>query len=253
MSAVPAFQIFQRDFGLHLRDPRHAPRPKGVPARRARAYRELLFNNVCGVVDACFPVSRAILGPRRWQRLQQGFFAEWRSQSPLFCELSREFLRWLANAAERAALPVALPPYLLELAHYEWSELAVDIMLTAPLPPCNPESDLMQGRVLVAPAHMLLTYAWPVHRISPAYRPRKAAATQLVVFRDQDDAVQFAEINTVTARLLTLLADGRLSGYEACLQVAAELRHPNPQTVLAGGAAMLADLRNWGVIYGSRI
>lgn len=246
MNSLPAFQQFQRDFALHLRDPRAATRPQGVPARRAQAYRELLFNNVCGVVDACFPVSRELLGERRWGRLQRTFFAAWRSQSPLFCELPREFLRWL-NTGE---LPVSLPPWLPELARHEWTELAVDIMQTDPLPSYIADGDLLKGRPLLTPAHMLLAYQWPVHRIGPSYRPRKPAPVQLVVFRDGEAQVRFAEINPVTARLLALLADRRCSGREACLRVAEELQHPHPPTVLAGGAAMLNELRSWGVIHG---
>lgn len=246
MNSLPSFQQFQRDFGLHLRDPRAAGRPDGVPARRAQAYRELLFNNVCGVVDACFPVCRELLGQRRWGRLQRTFFAAWRSQSPLFCELPREFLRWL----NEGVLPVPLPRWLRELAHYEWAELAVDIMQVDPLPPHSVDGDLLTGRPLVAPAHMLLTYQWPVHRIGPAFRPRKPAAVHLVVFRDGDERVRFAEINPVTARLLTLFADGCSSGREGCLQVAEELQHPHPPTVVAGGADMLNELRSWGVIHG---
>ena len=194
MSALPEFQRFQRDFGLYLRNPRQAARPQGVPVRRAGVYRELLFNNVCGVVDACFPVSRKLLGERRWQRLQKRFFADWRSQSPLFCDLPREFLRWLSEGD----VSIPLPVWLHELAHYEWAELAVDIMQTQPLPALLAEGDLLEGVPLVAPAHMLLAYQWPVHRISLEYRPRKPAPVQLVVFRDQEDRVQFVEINPVT-------------------------------------------------------
>lgn len=241
------FQTFQESLGRYLRDPRKETLPAGVPARRASVYRELLFNNVCGVIDACFPVCRQVLGSARWQRLQRTFFAEWRSQTPLFCELPREFLRWL-NAAEKS--PVTLPAYWLELAHYEWAELAVDIMQTPPLPVLDAGGDLLAGRPFVAPAHLLLDYQWAVHRIGPDYKPRKPVPTQLVVFRDQDDAVQFASINPVTARLIALLAAGDMTGEGACLQVAQELQHPNPAAVVAGGAAIMNDLREWGVIYG---
>jgi uncharacterized protein len=246
--SLPAFQAFQRDFGLYLRDPRRAPKPEGVPDRRAGVYRELLFNNVNGVIEICFPISRRILGEVRWQKLMETFFAEWRSQSPLFCELSREFLRWL-NESEK--LPVSLPAFLLELAHYEWAELAVDIMQTQPLPAFESEGDLLQGRPLVAPAHLVLSYQWAVHRIGPDYKPRKPVATQLVVFRNQDERVQFASINPVTARLLALLASGEMTGEAACLQVAQELQHPQPATVVAGGINMMNDLKNWGVIFGA--
>ena len=50
--------------------------------------------------------------------------------------------------------------------------------------------------------------------------------------------------------VLALLAAEAISGREACLQVAAELQHPNPQVVVEGGAAMLNELKNWGVNYG---
>ena len=250
-AAVPGFQVFQRDFGRYLRAPRPGMPPGGLPAARARVYRELLFNNLRGFIDACFPISRALLGERRWARLLRRFFADWRSQTPMFTDISRDFVSWLATAEKSEALPVRLPAYLIELAHYEWAELAVDIMPTAVASEiCS--GDLMQGRPVVAPAHMLLAYRWPVHRIGLSFRPRKPAAStvQLIVFRDRDDTVQFAEINSLTARLLALLAEGRMSGLAACRQVAGELHHPQPEVVIAGGAAMLAELFNWGVIYG---
>lgn len=239
------FQSFQHAFGRHLRDPRHVGRPAGVPARRARAYRELVFNNVCGAVDACFPVCRQVLGARRWGKLQRTFFTEWHSQTPLFCELPREFLRWLDSA------DVVLPPWLRELAHYEWAELAVDIMQTPALPAFDAAADLMQGRPLVAPAHMLLSCQWPVHRIGPDYRPRKPQATQLVVYRNLDEHVQFAVINAVTARLIALLANRQMTGHAACLQIATELQHPQPGVVISGGLGMLKQLKDWGVIHGA--
>ena len=245
-----AFQAFQHELGLHLRDPRGAPKPAGVPARRARAYRELLFNNVCGVIDACFPVGRKLLGERRWGRLQRGFFADWRSQSPLFCDLPREFLRWLSHVDGAADTPVAMPAWMPELLHYEWVELAVDIMQVPSLPEVNAEGDLLEGRPVVTPAHMVLAYHWPVHRIGPDWKPRKEAETHLVVFRDSDERVQFVEINAVTARLLALLADGQKTGREACLQIAKELQHLNPEMVVSGGAVMLNDLKTWGVVHG---
>jgi hypothetical protein len=71
MATVPAFQAFQRAFARHLRDPHHTPRPAGVPARRMAVYSELLFNNVCGFLDRCFPVLRSVVGEARWRRLNR--------------------------------------------------------------------------------------------------------------------------------------------------------------------------------------
>ena len=97
------FQQFQHDFGQHLRDPHHRPRPAGIGARPAGVYAELLFNNLRGFLDACYPVTRATLGPQRWQRLMRAFFREARCQSPWFREIPKAFLDWL-NASDRPRL-----------------------------------------------------------------------------------------------------------------------------------------------------
>lgn len=241
-----AFQDFQRAFGRHLRDPHHAPRPAGVPARRVAAYNELLFNNLCGFLDACFPVSRELLGEVRWRRLNRTFYRDWPLHTPWFREIPREFVRYLGEAE----IATARPRWLAELAHYEWAELAVDIM-DAPLSAHNPAGDLMHGRPVLNPARLDLSYAWPVHRIGTDYRPRRPQATQLVVYRDAALAVQFTEINPVTAHLLALLAPGQLSGETALTQIATALQHPNPAQVLAFGRELLADLRRQGIILGS--
>jgi hypothetical protein len=249
MRAALPFQQFQYAFGRHLRDPRRHARPAGVPARRAGIYAELLFNNLTGFLDACYPVTRAVLGARRWRRLQREFFRAARCRTPWFREIAREFLAWL-NAADG----IALPPWLRELAHYEWVELALDVM-DADRPPHAPRGDLLNGVPALAPALMNLVYAWPVQRIGPEYRPRKPRRTHLLVFRDETGAggaVRFVELNPVSARLVDLLGAGGRTGRDACLQVAREIAHPDPAAVVAHGAALLEQLRAAGAILGVR-
>lgn len=240
------FQQFQHAFARHLRDPHHAPRPAGVPARRMAVYNELLFNNICGFVDTCFPVCRKTLGEARWRRLSRSFYRDWPLHTPWFREIPREFVRYLAEGNIRPALPV----WLAELAHYEWAELAVDVM-EAPTPAHDPAGDLLANPVALNPAQLNLAYAWPVHRIGPDYRPRKPQPTCLVVYRNTDDAVQFSAINAVTGRLLNLLASTPTTGEAAIRQIAAELQHPAPKQLLAHGAALLDNLRQQGIILGS--
>jgi len=243
--SLPAFQTFQMDLGRHLRDPRHVPRPHGVPARRMAVYNKLLFNNLTGFLDACFPVCRSILGETRWRRLNRTFYRDWRSQTPWFREIPREFVRYLQSAEIRQPLPRWLP----ELAHYEWAELAVDVM-TVTVPPYDPQGDLLAGWPLCNPALMNLDYAWPVQDIGPDHRPCKPQATHLLVFRDAEDRVRFASINPVTARLLHLLTSGQLTGRAACLIIAGELQHADPEAVVRFGADILDDLRRQGAILG---
>jgi hypothetical protein len=240
-----AFQRFQAEMGRHLRDPRRQPRPAATPARRMAVYRELLYNNLEGFLLACFPITRRILGDRRWPALVRAFFREARCQTPYFREIPREFLDWL-SAREPAG-----PAWLEELAHYEWVELAVDVMDVAP-PPHDPAGDPMDGIPVLAPALMNLSYNWPVHRIGPAWQPRKPVPTHLLVYRDAADEVQFLELNPVAARLVDLLLEGRLCGREACATIAAGLGHADPQAVIGHGARLLDELRAAGALLGVR-
>lgn len=250
MNAQLSFQDFQFALASHLRHPRRVPRPVGISARRTAIYRGLVRNNLEGFLLACFPITHRLLGVRRWPQLVDAFFREARCHTPYFREIPREFLHWLLTSP---SLPVTFPAWLPELAHYEWVELAVDVM-DAPAPVYNPTGNLLDEPPVLAAAAMNLAYVWPVHRISPEWRPRKPSATHLLVFRDTHEAVQFIALNPVSARLVALLqaAEGELSGRDACLRVAHELQHPEPGLLLTHGAHLLDQLRTAGAILGSK-
>jgi hypothetical protein len=240
-----AFQHWQRDLARHLRDPHHTPRPPEVPARRMAVYNELLFNNVCGFVDSCFPVCREQLGEGRWRRLCRTFYRDWPLHTPWFREIPREFVRYL----QQAHIAQPLPRWLAELAHYEWAELAEDVM-DVTVPENDPHGDLMARPVCLNPARIDVASSWPVHRIGPAWRPRRPEPVFLVVFRDARDAVQFAEINAVTARVLALLGEGRTGG-QALEQLAREMAYPDPHALSGFGQQLLISLREQGIVLGA--
>ncbi len=243
----------QREFAAHIRDPEHMPAPEGIEDRRMAIYRDLFFNNVSQLLAQGFPVLHRILGQLAWKAMVRDWFVRHRAQTPLFLELPQEFLDYLQHERVPAQ---GDPPFLLELAHYEWVELALAIdERDAALPGVDPDADLLAGRPALSPLAWPLAYAWPVHRISPDYQPAEPPPepTRLVVYRDQRDRVGFLEINRVTARLLELLGEqGRPDSGRACLmRIAAELDHPDPAVVVEGGAAILAELRARSVLLGA--
>lgn len=241
-----AFQTFQHAFARHLRDPQRTPRPPGVPARGMTVYNELVGNNLRSFLDNGFPVCRAILGETRWQRLARRFLRDWPLRTPWFREIPREFVHFLTTTPG-----LRLPRWLPELAHYEWVELAADIV-DAAIPAHDPAGDLRRQTVVLNPVLFNLAYAWPVQRIGPDWRPRQPTATHLLVHRDaQDDSVRFSEINAITARLLTLLAASPQTGEAACRQIAAELQHTDPQRLVDFGVDLLDDLRQQGIVLGT--
>ncbi|MGD2020414.1 MAG: putative DNA-binding domain-containing protein [Thiohalocapsa sp.] len=244
----------QRAFAAHIRDPERAPRPADVEDRRMAIYRELFFNNISGLLEGAFPVIRKLLADEHWRSLMRDFMIRHRAQTPLFLELSQEFLEYLGTT--RAAQDTADPPFLLELAHYEWVELALRVSDDEPDPShADPNGDLMDGIPVISPLAWNLSYRFPVHRIGPDFQPDTPgdAPTHLVVYRNRADHIEFLEINAVTQRLLTLLqGDIPRTGREAMQAIAEELSHPAPDKVVAAGARMLTDLRQRDVILGTR-
>lgn len=248
------FQNYQRAFTAHIRDPRAAPRPKGVEARRMRVYNELLINNVEGFLLACFPVSRNILGKRRWQRLLRGFFRDHACATPYFRQIPEEFLRYLAEEWQH---PDDYPEFIGELLHYEWVELELETSARdTDLPEFDPDGDLLDARPLLNPVLRLLAYRYPVQRLSPRHKPTTAPAqpTFILAFRDGALRVRFEVINAATARLLELLLeDEALTGRAALSRLAAELTPPDPAALIAHGAGILTTLHQRGAILGSRL
>lgn len=252
-SETPPFVRTQRAFAAHIRDPIANPRPPDVEDRRMAIYRDLFFNNVESFLSGNFPVLRAITPERRWQDLVRDFFARHRCQTPLFPEIAQEFLDYVQN--ERGALD-GDPSFLLELAHYEWVELALAVSdADRAAPPADPNGDLMVGIPVLSPLAWNLSYRFPVHRIGPDFLPEQAGAdlTHLVVYRTRQDKVEFLEINAVTQRLIQLLKEyPEESGQDAVTRIAKELNHPQPDTVIAGGRQLLLDLRMRDIILGTR-
>jgi len=245
-AALPEFQRYQLAFSAHIRDPRAHPRPAGVDARRMRIYNELLYNNVEGFLLACFPVLRKVLGARKWAKLVRAFFSTHRSRTPYFRQIPDEFVQFLQN---EWTAPEDYPPFTLALAHYEWIELVLSVSNRRLDRAVDAAGDLLDGVPLLNPVLANLRYDWPVQRIAPR-RTIQPVETFLLVFRDAGDEVQFSEINAFTARLLTLLEPGMLTGRVALQQIADESRHPDPALILQAGAALLQDLRTRGAIVG---
>ncbi len=248
------FQQLQHAFAAHIRDPNNQPAPDGIEDRRMTIYRDLFFNNLVKLLAGTFPVLSDIMGDEHWRVLIRKYYSTHRSQTPYFLEIPKDFLDYLQDEHQA---PNDDPPFMNELAHYEWVELALQIDTTEfDLSGIDPDGDLMAGHPVLSPLTWVLAYDYQVHQISPANQPQKPAgqSTFLVVYRNRDDQVGFMEINAVTARLLELLQDDAdtATGGELLAKIAAEINHPKPQVVSDGGKDILADLHCKVIILGTK-
>jgi len=254
LTELADFQKYQYRFTQHLRDPQNNTKPQGIEDRRMAIYRDLLFNNINSFIESGFPVLRTLYRDEAWLLLIRKFFANHKSHTPYFIEISQEFLAFLQNEYEPTAED---PAFLLELAHYEWVELNLIVSKESiNLENINPHGNLLEEIPVISPLAMPLAYQWDVQHICADYQPDTVPkqATYLVVHRDENDAVNFIEANPVTARLLALIQSEQIqSGQQALMQVAQEMQHPEPDLVVQGGHQILLKLQKAGVVLGTKI
>ncbi len=250
---LATFKKYQYEFTAHIRDPEKNAKPDGIEDRRMRIYRELLYNNVEGFISSGFPVIRKIYNDKTWHKMIRDFFARHKSHSPYFLEISQEFIHYLQNERQPQAED---PAGLIELAHYEWVELALHVSdETTNMENINANGDLLTQHPVLSPVAWPLVYRYPVHTMGPDNLPQEAPeqATYLVVYRNRNDEVHFLEINPVTARLIGLLQDNEpYTGLDAIKHISKEMNHPNPDIVKQGGKGALEELQQYGIILGTR-
>lgn len=250
-TAEPAFVEQQLAFAAHIRDPQHNPAPAGIEDRRMGIYRELFYNNVEGFLESSFPVLHRLLGEESWHALARDFFATHHCHSPLFLDIPREFLDYLN---EQRGERDDDPPFLRELAHYEWVELALSVAEDPDTEPVDEHGDLLEGVPLLSSLAWPLAYRYPVHRIGPEFQPREPGEqpTYLLVYRDARDEVGFLELNPVSARLFSLMQErtGR-NGAALLRQIASELQHPQPDLVVDNGRTILDEWRRLDIVRGT--
>ena len=242
----------QTSFAAHIRNPDSVAAPEGIEDRRMGIYRDLFFNNIRNFLASNFPVLKTLYSDQGWEQLSRDFYASFRCHTPLFPEIPREFLRYLQDH-RKAHLDD--PPFMLELAHYEWVELALslDEADTADID-VNPDADLMAGVPLLSPLAWPLSYQYPVHRIRADYQPQSAPEqpTHLLVWRQLDFNIRFMQLNEISMLLLQKLKeDSQHTGQELLTSIAAEINHPQADVVLEGGRVLMEELRNKQIILGT--
>lgn len=256
MSAAPepaSLRDLQHAFAAHLRDPQHAPAPADIEPRRMTVYTDLFFNNIESLLAANFPVIRRLHDDAAWRARVRGFYRDHRSHTPLFTEIAREFIRHLERRAEAG---LDDPPFLVELAHYEWSELALSID-EADIADvrCDPDGDVAAGVPVLSPLARVLAYRWPVHQIGPDFVPQAPSPQPvlLLLTRDRGDEIRFTEIDPLTALLIERLgANDTLSGNECVECLLAGLGRAGESALRASGLAILHRLRACDAILGTR-
>ena len=252
MAKLPDFQRKQYEFAAHIRDPENNTAPAGIEDRRMAIYRNLFFNNLRNLLGSTFPVLKKLSGKERWGKLIREFMAKHQAQTPYFLEIPKEFLDFLEHEHKPAEDDF---PFLLELAHYEWVELALSVSTDSDdLSSVDQDGDLLEGAPVMSALAWPLAYRYPVHRISETFQPTEPGeqASYLAIYRDAQGDISFMELNAVTAGLLDKISknEQQKSGRELLIELSDEINF-DPDALVEHGVRALAELRAANILLGT--
>ena len=255
MADPQGFRAKQYAFAAHIRDPDNVPAPDGIEGRRMEIYRKLFFNNLYSLLGTFFPVLRKIHTDRQWHRFIRGFMQKHQAQTPYFLQLPEEFLNYLQKEFESTNEDF---PFLLELAHYEYAELALAVAENEnDLTGVDPDGDLLGGIPVRSELAWSYAYRFAVHRISPDYQPKEPEAqpVYLALYRNGEGDVGFLELNAVTAALLDAIESNeeQRTGEQLLRSLAVKINYPDADALVAHGADALGEMRELGILTGTRV
>lgn len=228
------------------------PAPLGIQQERLEVYRELVLNNVSNFVQSAFPVLRQICGDDVFDTKIRQFFQQSQLDSPYFVEIPEAFMYWLQDNAHD------LPPFALELAHYEWLELelfrrdveqqsngqsliwSADFVL----------SDNEHRAIAVTSLLEVAAYQFPVHQLSEQYQPASPPEqpTFLAVYRGADDQVHFMQLDALSAATIQLLQSSAMTFHQLIAAIAKLVPGLNRETINAGIIDLIEKLNSHGLV-----
>ena len=238
----------QNTLGRYLRDPDHCAPPVGMDSARVQVYRDLIFNNLSLLLSGTFPVLIRILGNERWRALMRVFLRDHRARTPKFGEIALEFVEFLAS--QPALSGEAWPPFMVELAHYEWVEMALQ-QSEAEAFAVSDAGQLMTRALQISPLAWPVAYVWPVQLLGPDYQPQvpPAQPTLLLVRRAEDWSMKFSELSPLAWRLLQRISEfAPLTGREQLQALAQEAGQSASASFMDSGLALLQQMHEDQVI-----
>ncbi len=240
-----AFKHIQQTFIDYIKNPLE-PLPVGTDARHMQVYRDLFYNNIYGFVSNAFPVLKSLYGPNDWGRVVDKFFQTHDCQSPIFVDIAGEFMHFLQQQDAK----YLRFPFELELAHYEWQELVVAVASNEDSQNVLQADELAQYLMMLAGFTAVVSYQYPVHKISPDFLPQAVStpAHNFCIYRDIDDEVQFLQLTPLAAQALFLLKQHSYDLRELSAAITALYPNIASDIIYSGLTALLTPIAAMGIL-----
>ncbi|WP_017444672.1 DNA-binding domain-containing protein [Gayadomonas joobiniege] len=234
----------QKAFANAIRNPASAHQ-LAIESRRLAIYQDLFFNNISGFVKQAFPVLASLYSNTDWQSMCGQFFNQHQNKSPYFTDLRNEFLTFLQHEYK---MTVKDPVFIQELAHYEWLEM--EIMQTSHLFKQANLNQVAEQSFYLAPTAQLVSYPYPVHKISQQWRPTESkSTTYLIVYLKTPYKAAFSEVSAATACVLELIKQNNSNRlYKLADSMQQMMPKQDFEVIIAGLRDSLATLADEGIL-----
>jgi hypothetical protein len=245
----------QYQFAQYIRDPDNTDCPDGIEKRRMSIYSDLFFNNINSFVSNNFPVFRALVNDKVWEKIIRLFMTQHRCQTPIFAEIGKEFIQFIeSDAFQEHALAGELYPFTVELLWYEYLELMLSIdKAVIHWPKLYEQKDtLLNQTIHLSELTQLGQFSWPVHQICEDYIPAddEKKETFILIHRDRDHGIHFLELSPVANLLFQKISVSEaMSGREILQQLAEEINFPSTEEFINAGLTILQSWYLKDIIY----
>ncbi len=191
------FQETQSLFCKHLRLQAKQPLPDNVTKEQMDLYQSLNFGNMLEAISPCFPVAKSLVSKEDWHDYVKAFIKTLSRTNPFFNQLPYAFLQFMQQRAD-----IVLPEFYLELLHYEWLELYIELLDVTVLDQEVHLEALDISELSLSPLAEIAYYHYPLDKVSKDFIPKEPEDFYVAVYRDADDKVNFLRLNQLTYNLI---------------------------------------------------
>lgn len=218
-----------------------------IVPEKIQIYHELVRNNIEEVLYRAFPLTFHLLTQKQWNEMLDLYLAKEDFTAHSVWRLPQALVRVAMEQkwAERWNIP-----YLLDLLHFEWIEIEIDMMPDLPRGDFKKEGRILDDLLVLNPESQIIVYSYPVYEKNVLPREMKEGIYPVLVLRHPDTGeVHFIALSRFFLHVYEMLTEH--TGREALIQ-AAKTFQLNESKALSVGEKFLIDLMDQQAIYGWR-
>lgn len=244
LSEVSTFTA-QSDLGKYCRTGQNEPQTS--IQEHTFHYRRLVFNVVKDTLKRAFPLTRKLIGKKRWKKSVAHFFETHACQTPQVWRLPEEF----AAFYQEAVFPFKRDfPMLKELLTYEWLEIEVFMMEDETIPEFVSPDQPHSGVFVPNPEIRIQALSYPIHKKEVTSLTEADAGQYFVsVHRDHyTKQVRFNDISYPFVEVLLHMHE-QATDKQTMLELLAKYE-PDPEKVIKAADDFLAFALKENLILG---